>query len=101
MDWTYLAQDRHKLAGCCEQCNETLGSTKLKELIEQLRNYFFSKKNFGPWNLLTSLGLFCMSGIISSYSRKLQCFFRTTAVYKNTSVFPKYLPLRKCSSKFN
>jgi hypothetical protein len=28
MDWTYVAQDRHKLAGCCELYNETVGSTK-------------------------------------------------------------------------
>ena len=52
MDWTYLAQDTHKLAGCCEQCNETVGSTKLRELLEQMRNYFLLKKNFGPWSLL-------------------------------------------------
>jgi len=50
MDWTYLAQDRHKLAGCCDHCNETVGSTELKELLAQLRNctYFLLKKNFGP-----------------------------------------------------
>jgi len=101
MDWTYLAQDRHKLAGCCKHRNETMGSTKLRELLEQPRNYFLLKKNFGRWSLLPSLGLFCTSDIISSYSRKLQCFCRTPAVHKNTSVFPKYLPLRKCSSKFS
>jgi len=100
MDWTYLAQDRHKLAGCCEHWIETMGSTKLRELLEQLRNCFLLKKIFGRWSLLTSLGLFCMSGIISSYSRKLQCLFTTPAEYENTSPFPKYLPLRKCTSKF-
>jgi len=101
MDWTYLAQDRHKSAGCCEHCIETMGSTKLRELLGQLRNCFLLKKNFGRWSLLTSLGLFCMSGIISSYSRQLQCFFTTPPVHENTSLFPKYLPLRKCSSKFS
>jgi len=101
MDWTYLAQDRHNLAGCYEHCIDTMGSTKLRELLEQLRNCFLLKKNFGRWSLLTSFGLFCMSGITSSYCRKLQCFFTTPAAYENTSLFPKHLPLRKCSSKFS
>jgi len=101
MDWTYLAQDRHKLADSCEHCNETVGPTKLRELLKQLRNYILLKKNFGPRSLLTSLGLFCLSGILSSYSRMLDYIFRTSAAYKNTSMFPKYVSLRKCSSKFS
>jgi hypothetical protein len=55
VDWIYLAQDRHKLVGCCEHCNESLGPIKLRKFLQQLRNYFLLKKNFSPWSLLTSL----------------------------------------------
>jgi hypothetical protein len=34
MDWTHMAQDRNRGAGCCECGNEPSGSIKCREFLD-------------------------------------------------------------------
>jgi len=45
MDCIDLAQDRKKTLGSCEGSNESSGSIKCREFLNQLRNYWNLKKD--------------------------------------------------------
>jgi hypothetical protein len=38
--------------GCCEHSNELLGSIKVREFLDQLRDYLILKKDLDSWNWL-------------------------------------------------
>jgi hypothetical protein len=49
MEWIHLAQDGAN-GGSCEQDNESPGSIKRGNFLDQLSDYWFSKKDFAPWS---------------------------------------------------